>query len=389
MPASMPHRAARRGWTTILCLLVLAALSPGCSSRSTRDVTAKTAAPGGDAFKIGIMTGTVSQGEEDYRAGQQIAARYPGRVTTVTFPDNFSTEVETVVSQLAGLAADPAVKVVIAGQAINGSVAAARRIREQRPDVLIGFMYPHEDPNIAQAVCDVAIQPDELARGAKIIENAQRMGAKHFVHYSFPRHMSMVLLSRRRDLMIAECAKRGLQFHYVSAPDPTGEGGLSGTQQFIFEDVPRELARYGPQTAFFSTNDGMQEPLIKAVLNAKQGYFVEQSTPAPTAGYPAALGLEIPPEKAGDVAWISAENKRLIAEHGMAGHFGTWSQSIDMVALRSIATLLVDAAEKKIDVRDSVTVRRYIETEAGGPVSLRRYDPAGNLWLVMMEHVTY
>lgn len=389
MPASMPHRAARRGWTTILCLLVLAALSPGCSSRSTRDVTAKTAAPGGDAFKIGIMTGTVSQGEEDYRAGQQIAARYPGRVTTVTFPDNFSTEVETVVSQLAGLAADPAVKVVIAGQAINGSVAAARRIREQRPDVLIGFMYPHEDPNIAQAVCDVAIQPDELARGAKIIENAQRMGAKHFVHYSFPRHMSMVLLSRRRDLMIAECAKRGLQFHYVSAPDPTGEGGLSGTQQFIFEDVPRELARYGPQTAFFSTNDGMQEPLIKAVLNAKQGYFVEQSTPAPTAGYPAALGLEIPPEKAGDVAWISAENKRLIAEHGMAGHFGTWSQSIDMVALRSIATLLVDAAEKKIDVRDSVTVRRYIEAEAGGPVSLRRYDPAGNLWLVMMEHVTY
>ena len=384
-----PHRAGIRRLPALSCLVVIAALSSHCSNQPSKDVTPKSPSAGSGDFKVGIMTGTVSQGEEDYRAGQQVAARYPGRVTTVTFPDNFSSEVETVVSQLVGLAADPEVKIVIAAQAINGSVAAARKIREQRPDVLIGFMYPHEDPNVAQQVCDLAIQPDEIARGVTLIENAQKMGAKHFVHYSFPRHMSMVLLSRRRDVMIKECAQRGLQFHYVSAPDPTGEGGLPGTQQFIFEDVPRELARYGPQTAFFSTNDGMQEPLIRAVLNAKQGYFIEQSTPAPTAGYPAALGIRILPEKAGDMAWINAENKRLIAEHGMSGHFGTWTQSIDMVATRSIANLLVDAAAKKIDVRDSATVRKYIEAEAGGPVTLRRYDPNGNLWLVLMEHVTY
>lgn len=361
----------------------------GCSSPTSKDAAARPDSLSSGDFKIGILTGTVSQGEEDYRAGQQIAARYPGRVNTATFPDNFSSEVETVVSQLVGLAADPAVKVVIAGQAINGSVAAARKIREQRPDVLIGFMYPHEDPDVVQGVCDLAIQPDELARGVTLIENAQKMGAKHFVHYSFPRHMSMVLLSRRRDIMIQECAKRGIQFHFVTAPDPTGEGGLPGTQQFIFEDVPRELKRYGPQTAFFSTNDGMQEPLIKAVLNAKQGYFIEQSTPAPTAGYPAALGISIPPDKAGDMAWISAENRRLIAEHGMSGHFGTWAQSVDMVATRSIATLLIDAVAKKIDVRDSATVHRYIEAEAGGPVTLRRYSPNGSLWLVLIEHITY
>jgi hypothetical protein len=376
-------------------LALLAALLTGCS-RSSGDHAATTDPPpaartstAGGAFKIGIMTGTVSQGEEDYRAGQQIAARYPGRVKTVTFPDNFSTEVETVVSQLVGLSDDPAVKVVIAGQAINGSVAAARRIREQRPDILIGFMYPHEDPDVAQTVCDIATQPDELARGVSIIESAQQMGARHFVHYSFPRHMSMVLLARRRDIMIAECAKRGIQFHFVTAPDPTGEQGLPGTQQFILEDVPRELAKYGPQTAFFSTNDGMQEPLIKAIWAAKRGYFVEQSTPAPTAGFPAALGLNIPPDKAGDMAWISAENKRLIAAHGMSGHFGTWSQSIDMVSTRAIAELLIDAVAKKIDVRDSATVRRYIEKEAGGPVRLHRYSPNGNQWLVLMEHITY
>jgi uncharacterized protein DUF3798 len=374
----------RIAWTFAL----LAALSCGCSGQPASHSTPRLAS-GPDSFKVGIMTGTVSQGEEDYRAGQQVAARYPGRVKTVTFPDNFSTEIETVVSQFVGLAADPDVKVVIAGQAVNGCVSAARKIREQRPDVRIGFMYPHEDPDVVMAVCDLAILPDELSRGVSLIENAQKMGAKHFVHYSFPRHMSMVLLARRREIMERECARRGIQFHFVSAPDPTGESGLPGTQQFILEDVPRELKLYGAQTAFFSTNDGMQEPLLRAILTARQGYFVEQSTPAPTAGYPAVLGLAVPPDRKGDMAWISAENKRLIAEHGMSGHFGTWAQSIDMVATRSIAALLVDAEAGKIDMRDSVTVRRYVEAEAGGPVTLHRYDPKGNVWLMMMEHVTY
>ncbi len=372
-------------------LAALAALTSGCSQKTAQTSGQKSAASAAPSanFKIGIITGTVSQGEEDYRAGQQMVARYPGRVRTVTFPDNFSTEVETVISQTVALAADPEVKVIVAGQAIPGSVAAARKIREQRPDILIGFMLPHEDPDLVNRSCDLAMQPDELARGVTIIESAQKMGVKHFVHYSFPRHMAMVLLARRRDIMIAECAKRGIQFHFVTAPDPTSEQGLPGTQQFIFEDVPRELARYGPQTAFFSTNDGMQEPLIKAVLNAKQGYFVEQSTPAPTGGYPAALGLKIPPERAGDMAWISAENKRLIAEKGMSGHFGTWPQSIDMVTTRAITSLLVDAVAKKADPRDSATVRRYLEAEVGGPVRLHRYDPHGNQWLVLMEHIVY
>ena len=38
---------------------------------------------------------------------------------------------------------------------------------------------------------------------------------------------------------------------------------------------------------------------------------------------------------------------------------------------------------------DSATVPQYIEAAAGGPVTIRRYGPNGNLWLVLMEHVTY
>ena len=58
-------------------------------------------------FKIGIMTGTVSQGEDEFRAGQQLAQKYGARVKHVTYPDNFMNEQETVIAQMVGLAADP------------------------------------------------------------------------------------------------------------------------------------------------------------------------------------------------------------------------------------------------------------------------------------------
>jgi hypothetical protein len=376
----------------VLAILALAIAGFGCSGQS------KTAAKGsadssataaGDEFKIGIMTGTVSQGEEDFRAAQQVKAKYGSRVIAVTYPDNFMQEQETVIAQLTGLAADPKVKVIIVGQAVPGSVTAARKIREQRPDILIGFIGPHEDPDVVNTACDLAIQPDQITRGVTIVDEAAAMGAKNFVHYSFPRHMSQLLLAQRRDIMKQECAKKGLKFYFVTATDPMAEGGLPAAQQFILEDVPRQLQRLGKDTAFYTTNDGMQEPLIKALVQAKAGYFVEQDVPAPTAGYPAALGLKIPPDKAGDMTWLNGEIKAHIATLGMSGHFGTWDQPVDMVSIRAFTNLLVDAVDKKADFRDSTTVRKYVEIEAGGPVLLRKYDAKGNQWLVVLPHIVY
>ncbi len=383
----------KRTFVAVAAVLFALALL-GCggkSSQGTGGAIAGAAVQGTVAipFKIGIMTGTVSQGEEDFRGAQQVIARYgTDHVKHVTYPDNFSSELETVISQLTGLAADPEVKVIVVGQAIPGSASAARKIRETRPDVLIGFVGPHEDPDVINPVCDIATQPDQITRGTTIIETARQMGARHFVHYSFPRHMSQLLLKQRKDIMEQECRKRGMEFHFVTAPDPTGEAGLPGAQQFILEDVPRQLQRLGQATAFYSTNDGMQEPLIRSILQ-HGGYFVEQDVPAPTAGYPAALGMSIPPDKAGDMNYINGEIKRLIAEKGKSGHFGSWTQPVDMVAIRAFTNLLVDAVERRADFRDSVTVKRYLEAEAGGQVLTRKYDRVGNQWLVVLEHVTY
>jgi hypothetical protein len=346
-------------------------------------------APIDPGFKIGIMTGTVSQNEEEFRGGQAVARKYGAAVKHVTYPDNFMTEQETVVAQLVGLASDPAVKVIIAGQAIPGSIAAARKIREQRPDILIGFVEPHEDPAIVNQIVDLAIQPDQIARGRTIIEKAKKMGATTFIHYSFPRHMSQELLSRRRDVMKQTAKENGIDFEFVTAPDPMSEGGLAATQQFVLEDVPREIKKYGPQTAFFSTNCGMQDPLIKSVLQYG-GYVPEQCCPSPTHGYPTALGISIPPDKAGNIEYINSENRRVIAEHKMTGHFGTWPVPESMLAIRAEVDLLVDAINSKVDYKDPEVVKRYLVERAGVPVTLARYDTQkGNQYLMLVDGIIY
>lgn len=372
-----------RRMSLLLAASALAMAAFGCAGPSAQNQ------PVGDDFKIGLMTGTVSQNEEEFRAGEQIAARYPGRVQHVTYPDNFMVEQETVIAQMVGLAADPKVKIVVAGQAIPGAVAAARKIREQRPDILIAFIEPHEDPAIVNVACDIAIQPDQLERGRTIASEAKAMGADRIIHYTFPRHMSQELLAERRDIMKVAAAEQGLAFETVTAPDPMAEGGLPATQQFVLEDVPRQVERHGKGTAFFSTNCGMQEPLIKSVLQVG-GYVPEQCCPSPTHGYPTALGIAIPADKAGDIDYINAENKRVIAEHGMTGHFGTWVAPESMVAMRAVVELLADHFRSGVDYKDMTKVQEYMAKEAGSPVRIRMYDETeGNQYLVMLDHMVY
>ena len=154
--------------------------------------------------------------------------------------------------------------------------------------------------------------------GYSIPAQAEKQGAKVFVHYSFPRHMSYPLLSGRRDIMREECAKLGLEFVDATAPDPTGDAGVSGAQQFILEDVPRMVDKYGKDTAFFSTNCAMQVPLISAVVDTG-AIYPQPCCPSPYHGFPSALGIEIPEDKQGDIGYVVDEITRIMAEKGMTG----------------------------------------------------------------------
>lgn len=311
-------------------------------------------------YKIGIVTGTVSQGEEEFRAAEQMIEKYGDMIEHVTYPDKFAQEQETTISQIASLASDPAVKSIVIVQAVPGTAAAIDKVRESREDMLFVVGVPHEDPELIAERADIALELNQLQRGTNIIKTAKDMGAKTFVHYSFPRHMSYELLAARRDILREQAEANGLEFVEVDAPDPTSDAGVSGSQQFILEDVPRQVETYGKDTAFFSTNCAMMEPIIKQSLEYG-AIFPEQCCPSPYHAYPGALGIEIPADKAGDLEYLSEQISAKVAEKGGTGRFGTWSKPANVAIIESGVEYSRDFIEGNIDRLDVDAMLGYMK----------------------------
>ncbi|MBQ0167447.1 MAG: DUF3798 domain-containing protein [Treponema sp.] len=301
----------------------------GCSKKEAAPAAAAEAAET-QTFHIGIVTGTVSQSEDDLRGAEELIKRYGkvsegGMIQHITYPDDFMSQQETTISQIVALADDPLMKAIIVNQAVPGTTEAFKRVKETRSDILCFAGEPHEDPGVIQTTADLAVNSDFISRGYTIIWAAKQMGAKAFVHISFPRHMSYETLGLRRKIMEEACKDLGLEFAFETAPDPTSDVGVAGAQQFILEKVPQWIQKYGKETAFFCTNDAHTEPLLKQ-LATYGGMFVEADLPSPLMGYPGAFGIDLT-EEAGDFAKILSKVEKVVVEQAGAGKFGTWAFS--------------------------------------------------------------
>ncbi|MCB2296557.1 DUF3798 domain-containing protein [Clostridium tagluense] len=295
----------------------------------------KTAVTETKKMHIGIVTGTVSQGEDDLRGAEAMIKKYGdaasgGMIKHVTYPDNFTQELETTISTITGLADDADMKVIVVNQAVPGTVAAFKQIREKRPDILLLANSSQEDTAMIEATSDLVVDPDNVNRGYLMILAAKKMGAKTFVHISFPRHMSIELLSLRKNIMQQACKDLGIKFVFETAPDPTSDVGIPGAQQFILEKMPAWVAKYGKDTAFFCTNDAQTEPLLKRVAELG-AIFVEPDLPSPVMGYPGAFGIDLKAE-AGNWPEILKKVEATVVAKGGSGRMGTWAYSYGYTA---------------------------------------------------------
>ena len=280
----------------------------------------------GEEFHIGIVTGSVSQSEDDRRGAEAFQAKYgEENVILAIYPDNFTEEQETTIQTIVNLSDDPLMKAIIVNQAVPGTTEAFRRIKESRPDIICIAGESHEDlPEIGSAA-DLVVNNDFVARGYLMIRTAHELGCDTFVHISFPRHMSYETMSRRVAIMKEACNEFGMKFEMETAPDPTTDVGVPGAQAYILEHVPEWIDKYGTNSAYFCTNDAHTEPLLKKLLELG-GYFIEADLPSPLMGYPGALGIALT-EEAGDFEKILAKVESAVVEKGGAGRFGTWAYS--------------------------------------------------------------
>lgn len=357
----------------------------------------ETADTGASTGKVAIVTNTVSQNEEEYRSAEQMTQKYGDRIVHVTWPDNFMTEQEQMITTVSKLAADPEIKAIIINQAVPGTNAAIDKLLETRDDMLIIYGTPQENPEDVATRADIILQPNELDMGPAMVEQAAKMGAKTFVHYSFPRHMAQVLLSSRRELIKEKCAEMGIEFVDATAPDPTGDSGVTGAQQFILEDVPKMVATYGPDTAFFSTNCSMQVPLIKASV-AEKAIYPQPCCPSPYHGFPAALGLVSEEDSAVEkmnLQDIVDQTTKTLDEAGVLGRFSTWPVPVAMMITVAGTEYSFDWMDGKTNGKlDMDVMKTKMDAYAGLDCRLSPYtDDAGtsydNYQLIMMDYLTY
>ena len=320
-------------------------------------------------WKVAILTGTTSQGEEEFRAAERAQKADPEHIVTDTYPDNFMAETETTISKLIAFASDPDVKAIVMCQAVPGAKAAFDKIRAMgRDDMLLIAGVPQEDPAVITAAADFVLYTDEPKQGDTIMETCAKWGIDVFVHYSFPRHLAMETIAARKALLEENAAALGIQYVEATAPDPTGDAGVAGAQQFILEDVPLKLKEFeGKKVAFFTTNCGMQEPLQAAILDQPNAYYPQPCCPSPYHAFPASLGLEI--QAGGDDTEALKAIAAVLKEHNALGRYSTWPSPVNM----SIIDVSVEYAKKWIageitSKNDGAAIAAMFEEKAPGAI---------------------
>ena len=292
----------------------------------TENAAVETEESGSDDFRIGIVTGSYAQSEDDRRGAEAFQQKYGAQnVTLAIYPDNFTEEPDTTIQTIVNLADDPQIKAIIVNQAVEGTTEAFRQVKKIRPDILCIAGEAFEDFDDIKSVADLVVNNDFVSRGYLIIRTAHELGCDTFVHISFPRHLSYETYSRRVNIMKAACEEFGMKFVMEEAPDPTTEVGVPGAQAYITEHVPGWVEKYGQNSAYFCTNDAHTEPLIKGLLE-NGGYFIEADLPSPIMGYPGALDLDLT-GMGGDFVKITNEVESAVVKGGGAGRFGTWTSS--------------------------------------------------------------
>ncbi|MDQ0508184.1 Protein of uncharacterised function (DUF3798) [Aedoeadaptatus ivorii] len=323
----------------------------------------------GEEYHIGIITGTVSQAEDEFRAAQDAIEKYGnadegGIIRHDTYPDRFEAEQETTIAKIVAMADDPQMRAVIVNQSVPGTSAAFTQIRQKRPDIILINLVAQEDTIMAENTADLVLDADNVGRGYRIVEAAKQMGATKFAHITFPRHMSIELLALRRAIMEEACKDLGLEFISLNAPDPTTDIGVPGAQQYIAENIQPWIDKYGKDTAFFCTNDAHTEPLLRGVA-AGGAIFVEQDLPSPIMGYPKAFSVDIQ-DKAGDWQAINSEVEKAVVAAGGSERMGTWAYSLGYSLTLGSVDLVTDVLKGEKEITNIDQVIEAISTYTEG-----------------------
>ena len=337
--------------------------------------------------KIAIITYAAS--DITWYSAFPVISKYGGdKVVHVECPLSYMFEHEKMVDLVMELGADPDIKAIIVNRTYIGMSAAFEKLRETRKDIFVVYCTPDTDESSAESTqtraivaqtADLVLATDELGMGPAMAKQAQKLGAKTFVHYSFPRHMSVPILLEMRELAKRECEELGIEFVGVTAIDPLSEAGRDSANEFILDDVPKMVKKYGKDTAFFTTDSILKASLIPSVVS--EGAIFPYPSPY---GFTSVFQME---EELRN-RWADPSCSRIdidrdvisgltkaIAKKNMLGRLSTWPVEADHMYTMTAAEYAVkwingEVSKDNIDIE---ILKQLMEEYAGVEVYLTPY----------------
>lgn len=355
-----------------MLLAVLFILPAGCK---------KTGNTGGEDadYKIAVVTGDETRGEAIYAARKLSES---AEIVTRTYSNNLASE-ETV-SICTELAEDPLLRAIVFVRAISGIDAAIQKVKETRPDVLFVVGAKTEDAGFVAQTADVVLTEDTVEMGREIVNEAYRMGAKKFIHYTFARHLLREPVLRRREVMVARCEELGISFMDITTPDPqNAEGGAEEAKTFIREDVPEQVGNYGANTAFYATDCTIAAELIKTVMECG-ALYPQPCCPSPFHGFAEALGVDA--GNYDEPNRVLTEVAQGITPYGNTGHMATWPVSAEILMVEVGVEYARAYAEGEIGKDlDREKILSIFAEKSGGRATVSEMAHAKNCFLFLCE----
>lgn len=379
----------RKNITALILLLSMTFVLAGCgnqTSQQKKDVA---------EYKIGVVTPTLSTSEDEFRAADKMAKKYPNIVKHITLPENFSTEIETGLSQITSLADDPQMKAIIVASGQAGLLPALQKVEEIRPDIITMTAPIWDDPVLMSKYVDINLDTDWVKRGETIARKAHEMGAKTIIHYSFPTHLSKEVIAQRKDMMQKTSEELGMKWVEVITPDPQTGSGTAPMLQFLREDIPRQISKYGKDTNIFGTNCPMYDVIIDEALKLKF-MVAEQCCPTPLQAYPTVMGLEISDADAWDFDKVNKMISAKAVEANMTNRLGGWPMPVTIF----MTQYAVELAKKMIedpgfDYNNLQQLDQFAKESTGYSVKFSKFKPSAtgdelkNYNVMIMDSILY
>lgn len=358
----------------------------------SRNENIETKSADDSTYKIGIVTPTLSTSEDEFRAGDQMVEKYPDIVTHITLPENFNAELETGISQILSLSDDPEMKAIIVNSGQSGLLSAFEKIKEKRPDI-ITIATTLDEPELMTKFVDVSFSTDWVRRGQTIPTKAKEMGAETFIHYSFPTHLAKEVVAARRAEMEKTSKELGLEFVEVITPDPQTGDGPTAMQQFLREDIPRQIEKYGKNTNIFGSNCPMYDVIIDEALKDKF-IVAEQCCPTPTQAYPTVMNLEIEEEDLGDYDKINEMITEKSKEAGMTGRLSGWAMPSQIYVPMFEVELAKHLIDNDIKLDKDVLNKEFLDDFSEEVMDVRADfepidDEIDNYFTLILESIYY